>query len=361
MTILFLDQFSDLGGAQRCLLELLPAVEQAGWKAHAALPGDGKFAGLLRQRGVETHGISLGKYSLGRKSLLDGVRFLSDRSRVAGEIRDLAAGLDAAVVYVNGPRLMPAVARARLGRRVVFHCHNYVSGRNGRRLVASAIRRTGATIIAASEYLARQWNRPAHVVYGGVEGPGAGWRRVPRSSGPRAGLIGRFAPQKCQKEFVLAAARLAGEIPEAEFYLCGDALFGDRAAQRYKEKVLAAAPPSVRYLGWRDDVYELLANLELLVVPSTAEGGVPSIILEAFAARVPVLASPEGGIPEVIQDNWNGFLLASPQAPAIAERLRELLPQTDRLAGVAERAHRYWQERLTAERYRRQVWEAIGL
>src|SRR5579859_8167135 len=41
MTILFLDQFSDLGGAQRCLLDLLPAVRDRGWRAHVAAPGDG--------------------------------------------------------------------------------------------------------------------------------------------------------------------------------------------------------------------------------------------------------------------------------------------------------------------------------
>src|SRR5256885_17159324 len=41
MKILFLDQFSDLGGAQRCLLDLLPAVLERGWLAHVAAPGDG--------------------------------------------------------------------------------------------------------------------------------------------------------------------------------------------------------------------------------------------------------------------------------------------------------------------------------
>ena len=40
MNILFLDQFSDLGGAQRCLLDLLPAVIERGWRAHVAAPGE---------------------------------------------------------------------------------------------------------------------------------------------------------------------------------------------------------------------------------------------------------------------------------------------------------------------------------
>ena len=67
MRILFLDQFSELGGAQRCLLELFPVESRAGWEAHAALPGSGPLVRLLEQRSVPVHRLSLGNYALGRK------------------------------------------------------------------------------------------------------------------------------------------------------------------------------------------------------------------------------------------------------------------------------------------------------
>ena len=366
MKILFLDQFSELGGAQLCLLDLLP---QPGWEAHAAVPGSGPFVDRLAGRGVTVHRLPI---------LRGGPLFFWDLPAVAREIRGLVAKIDPAVVYVNGPRVMPAVAQplrllgrdssrpptgeqkntvparvpARqagepappkygLGRPVIFHAHNRPNA-VARWLVQRAVRRTRATVIAASRFV---WD--GHVIYGGIAGSPVVRR------GEAIGLIGRFSPQKGQKQFVQAAALLP---PDWRFILCGDAQFGET---RYRDRVLAEAPPSVQYLGWRDDVYEVLADLSLLVVPSAGEGGAPRVILEAFAAGVPVLALDSGAIPEVVRDGENGFLLGSAAPQEIARRLRELVPQRERLEAVAERARREWEERFTVERYRREVWEAI--
>jgi glycosyltransferase involved in cell wall biosynthesis len=356
MRILFLDQFSELGGAQRCLLNLLPAS----CEVHAAAPGRGPLFQLLEQRAVTVHRLSLGDYSLGRKSLGDAIRFFRDLPVVEAEIRALVSRLRPDLLYVNGPRLMPAVARAAGGCAVLYHCHNLPTARSGRWLVARALDRTNATVIAASRYLARQWNGPARVIYGGVEGPPPGWSRAAETGPPRVGLIGRITPQKGQKEFVMAAAKLHKDWPDAEFLLCGDTLFGDPGAESYKEELLALAPACVRFLGWRDDIYEVLRTLDLLVLPSAAEGGIPMVILEAFAAGVPVLATPVGGVPEILSDGRNGFLLPSPSASVIERRLRKLLPRRELLAHTAESAHRLWREKFTAERYRNEVWETVA-
>ncbi len=376
MKILFLDQFSELGGGQLCLLDLLP---RSGWEAHAAAPGNGPLLDRLVRLGVAVHPLSLGSYTGGRKTVRDGVRFASERRVVAREIRELVERIAPDVVYVNGPRLMPLVEGP-----VVFHAHNRVIGLAGR-LVRRAVQRTGATVIAASRFV---WEGPgARVIYGGVAGlsaptdvnvgrppwaaagplaglvplaefgrPGQGARRGP--GGPphthSVGLVGRFSPQKGQKQFVQAAALLP---PDWTFFLCGDAQFGET---RYRDEVVAMAPTSVQHLGWRDDVYEVLSSLALLVVPSAGEGGVPRVILEAFAAGVPVLALNSGAIPEVVREGENGFLLRSAAPEEIARRLCELVPQRDRLAAVAAHAHLDWQERFTVERYRREIWDVIA-
>jgi hypothetical protein len=335
MKILFLDQFSELGGGQLCLVDLLP---KSGWEAHAAVPGKGPLVERLQQLGVEVHRLSLGSYTAGRKTLRDGMQFVSDRRVVSREIRELVERIAPDVVYVNGPRLMPLVEGP-----VVFHAHNRVTGLAGR-LVRRAVRRTGATVIAASRFV---WDGPgARVIYGGVSGTNR------QTQGQAVGLIGRFSPQKGQKQFVQAAALLP---PDWKFILCGDAQFGET---HYRDQVLSLAPPSVHHLGWRDDVYEVLSDLALLVVPSAGEGG-PRVIAEAFAAGVPVLALDSGAIPEMVRDGENGFLLRSAAPEEIARRLRELVPQRDRLAAVAARARQDWQERFTVERYRREIWDVV--
>jgi glycosyltransferase involved in cell wall biosynthesis len=358
--VLFLDQFSDMGGAQRCLAELIPSAPGAGWEAQLAAPGEGSLVRTLRETGIPVHGLPLGDYSLGRKSAAEAIRFLRDIGPLAARIGELVRASRPSVLYVNGPRLMPAVARARTGLPVLFHSHSRVSLTGGRLLVASALRATRATVIAASHLLSRQWSGAPRVIYGGVEGPGPGWSRRPAAGAPRIGHIGRFVASKGQREFVRAAAALGDRSPRPEFYLCGDALFGDRAGARYRDRVLRSAPPAVRHLGWRDDVYDVLAGLDLLVLPSGEEGGIPSVVLEAFASGVAVLACPAGGIPEILVDGDSGFLLASGRAGAIAGRLEELLGAPGRIAEVAARAQRLWRERFTAARFRSEIWETIA-
>ncbi len=359
MRILFLDQFAALGGAQRCLLELMPAMLEAGWQPHVALPCEGPLTEKLRALNVPVHALPLGAYAQGRKGLRDAARFVWDLHAGAEALRILAGRVSPCVLYVNGPRWMPAVAWAGLRLPVVFHAHSLVNARNGKLLVSAALRRTGATVIAASQCAASAWSRAARVIYGGVEGPAAGFSRAASTGGPRIGLIGRFAPQKCQREFIAAAAALRAEIPAAVFYLCGDAVFGDPATVRYKAGILAHAPPNVHHVGWRDDVYAALAELDLLVAPSVAEGGIPLVVLQAFAAGVPVLASAVGDTGKVIEEGRTGFLLHSHRAAEIAARLREVLANRQRLPAVAAAARELWRERFTVERYRREILDAI--
>src|SRR6266545_952744 len=118
MRILFVDQFGELGGAQQCLLDLLPAVLMRGWRATICAP-----RGLLLERarslGVEVQAIACGPYAHGRKSFVDVFGFLRDTPQVAAKLRAQAADL----LYVNGPRVLPAAA---LDPRspVLFHAHS---------------------------------------------------------------------------------------------------------------------------------------------------------------------------------------------------------------------------------------------
>jgi glycosyltransferase involved in cell wall biosynthesis len=354
MRLLFLEQFCELGGAQLCLLDLLPGLRREGWEPQAAVAGDGPLTGRLRGMGVPVHELPLRRYSLGRKGALDAFRFACDFNRLAVRIRDLAREIRPDLVYVNGPRLMPAVAHAGAGLPVVFHSHNFITSASVRFLISRAIKRSGALVIAASHFVARQWGG-ARVVYGGVEGPPPQYRWRHKGPPPRVGMIGRIAPQKGQLQFVAAARH----CPGVEFILCGDALFGDPAGERYRDKVLRSAPNSVRWLGWRDGVYEVLSGLDLLVIPSEGEGGVPRVLLEAFAAGVPVLALDSGAMKEAVADGRNGFLLASRAPAGIARRIREILAQGESLNAVADEARRTWRGGFTRRRFVAGVCELL--
>ena len=66
--VLVLDQYSQLGGAQRCLLQLLPAFAEAGIAVHVAVPERGALAEGARNAGATVHEIACGPYTSRKKS-----------------------------------------------------------------------------------------------------------------------------------------------------------------------------------------------------------------------------------------------------------------------------------------------------
>src|SRR5579862_4777134 len=105
MEILCLDQFSVMGGAQLCLLDILEAVEKHGWHARVALPGKGPLADRIRARGSVVFEIPCGPYRSGSKSVADLVQLPFDIWRQTQILAGLLRSGTIDLVYVNGPRL----------------------------------------------------------------------------------------------------------------------------------------------------------------------------------------------------------------------------------------------------------------
>jgi glycosyltransferase involved in cell wall biosynthesis len=286
-------------------------------------------------------------------------------------MRRMAKLVDADVVYLNGPRLLPAAAMAGLGldvrRPVLFHSHSYLGPGAGRTLAGSALRRMDAWLVAQCEFVAAPWRpfmRPERVsvIYNGVAGP---TRAAVRShahlpvSPPLVGCIGRIAPEKGQREFVAAAARIHRTLPQCRFAIYGAPLFGESAAERYAAQVRTDAEGlPLEFAGWVDEISACMAQLDLLLVPSAGHEATTRVILEAFAAGVPVIAFASGGIPEVVEDGVTGLLARTSED--MAQRAIELLTgDTARLAAIAQAARESWARRFTLERYHQEILRAI--
>src|SRR5207244_12798973 len=92
----------------------------------------------------------------------------------------------------------------------------------------------------------------------------------------------------------------------------------------HRQIVAARLQVSFVLPGFRVDLDRFLPFLDLLVVPSFTEG-LPNVILEAFAARVPVVATAVGGTPEIVQDAITGLLTPSGDSRALARCLADVL------------------------------------
>jgi glycosyltransferase involved in cell wall biosynthesis len=364
MNILCLDQFGELGGAQRCLLDLIPAMADRGWSIHMAAPGNGQLAERAAAMQATVDPIRCGPYSSGKKTLADMARFLGEAPRLAGEIRGLVWRYDADLIYVNGPRLLPAVAlAARKGPRVLFHSHSLLDG-PARRLAGRSLAMVRAAVVASCRFVATPLlpycgDRGIRVVYNGVRHMSLP-SRAAAAAEFRIGAIGRISPEKGQADFLHAARILHSAAPECRFLICGAPLFSDPAAMRYCAALEALAEGlPVEFAGWTEDVEGVLATLDLLVVPSAAIDATPRVILEGFAAGVPVVAFASGGIPEIVEHGATGFLVEERSPKALAFAIRDVLREPERLREVAENARAKARTEFSLERYRAEMIEAI--
>lgn len=177
----------------------------------------------------------------------------------------------------------------------------------------------------------RHWHK-LHVVHCGIEP----WRfpapaALPEGP-PRLVAIGRLAEQKGFPLLVEAMALVADDLPGLQLTLIGEGPF-----RPLLESQIAAAglQDRIALTGWLDEaaVREQLAQAHALVLPSFAEG-LPMVVMEAFAAARPVIASAIMGVPELVSRDTGWLVPAGdPQALAGAIRAFAATPP-DRLAAM---------------------------
>jgi len=164
------------------------------------------------------------------------------------------------------------------------------------------------------------------------------------------GMVARLAPQKGIEEFVRAAALILKSRPDTRFVLIGEGPLRGRAEELRQQ---LGVRDRLLLAGSRPDARELIAGLDLLVVPSHSEGS-SLISMEAMALGKAVVASRVGGIPEVVEDGVTGVLVEAGDAEGLARAIAELLadePRREKLgrAGKA-RVWRDFDSRLMVER-----------
>ncbi len=120
---------------------------------------------------------------------------------------------------------------------------------------------------------------------------------------------------------VEAAAIVARSDPGAGFIHFGDGPLRETIRRRIEELGLER-----RFIlaGLRDDLDRFLPHWDLSVLPSYTEG-LPTVVLESYAAGVPVVATAVGGTPEAVADGVDGYLVPPGDPVALAGRIRDVL------------------------------------
>jgi glycosyltransferase involved in cell wall biosynthesis len=333
------------GGTQRHLLEVLKFIDRARFRP---LVVSAKSGGELG-RAVTACGVELIELHLGNRVVSGD--FLRCARETAALFRSRC--VDVVQYFAWRPGLLAIAATRLAGRgRLVAGRRSMLRGLGIEAVLTHLVMRLADRVVVNAETLRPRGRmaRRTEVIPSGVDTerfrmrePGAHAKArlgVPASA-PVIGTVGRLEARKGTATLIEAAARLhGGGARDLVVMVAGDGpLRGELTALATQLGIAE----QVRMLGDYPDVREVLAALDVFVLPSRTEG-MSNALLEAMAMERPVVATAVGGTPEVMGMDPAGLLVPPAEPDAMARAITCLLDAPDLAAALGAAARRRVEE-----------------
>ena len=349
--IAYVNHVGQASGAERSLEALLCHLDRGTYDPLLVYPGPGPLDDVARRLGIEVRWLGLARFGRSWRPMgfAAGVaRWSLTSCDLAGLIREDEIDL----VHANSTtaHLFAGAASRAVGVPAVWHVRDLVRlGPVGR-----ACRELATHTVAISGAVRRSVFGPGgryavSVVHNGIDADRFAARaragRVRSELGlhgvPLVAVVGQLVPWKGHEAFLSAFSAVARDIPEAKALDVGADLFGDHPGREQflmRRRDALGLRDSVLFLGQRDDVADILADCDVLAVPSRAEP-FGRVALEAMALGKPVVGFDAGGLPEVVVDGETGVLVPRGSVGTLGEALLGLLrnPARARALGAAGR------------------------
>lgn len=346
MDIVHLVENLERGGLERTVIDLIAAQREAGHRcAVVCLFQEGMLAAELRAQGVEVRACGK-RRGPDVRALLEARRFIArtpgavlhTHNSMAHYYAVLAAsGLPVSRV-INTRHSMgggKGTARQewlyRCSMRATDHVVAVCEAERAR-LQANGVQ-PRSTLSAIPNGISLERFAPVSMAQRRTLAEDLGWRSDRRI----IGTVGRLQPIKDQARLIRAFGRVHSEMPDAALAIVGDGALRPQLEQVVEELGLRQ---SVRFLGDRSDVPQLLAGMELFALSSLSEG-YSVALTEACAAGLPIVATDVGGNREIVRDGINGKLVAAGDTSALAGALLGMLADPGRALAMG-RAGRDW-------------------
>jgi len=369
--ILYVSAVGAIAGAERSLLELVRALDRSRFEPLAAVPEKGMLAAQLKALDVDVFSIpELRLHRTADPALLASAasRCTSAAAIVAQEARRRRVSLvhsnnTAAQFIGNAAGLMARIP-------VVWHV------RDMRPLgaLAPVLARGAAGVIFISRAVQNAVPLPDapavihRVIHNGLDADA--FERAARPGALR-GEVGiapetpvllmaaQMVPWKGHRTFIEAVARVRRHCPGIVALVAGGDLFCEHAQYAAELNRLVSElglAEAVRFLGYREDMPTLMADCDVLVVPSEGEP-FGRVALEAMALGRPVVGTRDGGLPEVVADGRTGMLVPPRDAEAMAAALCTLLDDASLRRALGEGGRRRVRAEFSITDHVRQVQE----
>ena len=154
-------------------------------------------------------------------------------------------------------------------------------------------------------------------------------------------FVGKLEERKGYRTLLEAAPFVLKRHPEVQFWFAGHGELAEAAMQAERLGITA----SVRLLGWTDpdELSALYQDASVCCLPSFNEG-LPMCVLEAMSHGAPVVCTPVGGLPELIEDGRTGLFAAAGDPASIAGKIGILLDDPERASEMAQAAQQQIQQ-----------------
>jgi glycosyltransferase involved in cell wall biosynthesis len=371
------------------MLEFLSGLDRRRYQAFVVVPREGPFTERLNRIGIPFfvraihHWIPFGQ----RRdwSYLKRLRFatVGIRERV-WSIAGLVDRLGIDIVYTNTiTAIEGALAAWRMNRPHVWHIRENIKGNQDiasplpRCLISWIVGALSKTIIfnshkTASNFRCSPLLSQVEVIHNGVdiskysasssETVGSFLERQAPKDRRVVAIIGTISPRKGLDVFLEAANRILSLFPDTLFLVIGD------GEPNYVQKIQDRATrdglnASVRFLGRREDICEILTLVDVLVVAADQEPFGRTVV-EAMSASIPVVSTRCGGPEEIIIDGLTGLLVPKRDPDAMASAVGALLSDTERAKRMGEAGRRRARDVFSSSVYvsgiERVLSEAVG-
>ena len=380
VSILFVDQSGQLGGAEFSLLPL--AVTWAA-RREVLLLSDGPFRTRLESLGVPVRVACDTRVSGIRKRAVH-VNWLMALPGIVRQIRTIARHAESFdVLFLNTQKalVLGALGKPLHRKRIIWHLHDIMSGDHFgplQRLIVRWLTRYAVDHVVANSHasaaslvaLTGCAPEAVPVVHNGVDlnefshVDDADTDALRRRLGlPEdvylAGLFGRLAPWKGQHIALAALARL----PDLHLVLVGSALFGEQAyvASLREQAARLGVEDRLIFAGFRDDMPAWMKAVDVILHTSTEPEPFGRVIIEGMAAGRPVIAASAGGVTEIVRHRKNGWLVPPGNVEALADAIETLHAAPELAQRLADQALIDVSRQFSVEAYLEQMKRTIAL
>jgi glycosyltransferase involved in cell wall biosynthesis len=376
--VLYLQSNSEIGGSDVALLRLVESLDRTRFRPVIVLPADGPLTKDFEKRGAKVVVVSEMLKLTTQKGSIHYLRFLVNYPLAVWRILRLIRREQIDLIHTNTLHNLYGYPAAKLaGLPHVWHVREIVRQSAFFSRIESFLARYFADRIIAVSSAAAQLFRGKtgeypprlRIMWDGINlnqfHPGNSGHRIrselglPREA-PLVGLVCRLDHWKGVEVFLQAISMCRKECPDARYVICGGEVEGRekvaRRARRLAEEL--DLTDVVHFTEWHyrpEDMPEVHATLDVLVLSSTWPEPFGLVLIEAMASGKPVVATDQGGPVEICVEGSTALLIPPQNPRRMADAIITLLCDPQRAAAMGRAGRRRAEEYFDERRYAREL------